>query len=1063
MRSFFPACCLALLCAAAFAAVGDENWGEEIVLLPPDNYNEISDFLGRSDDIRADGTGRVWVLYKSQYGHRQLATWEQGQWRGVSLLPDRVSEAALLDGPDGSVACVWNSGALQIKGLRARRHTGELPPRNGLQIFGDAAGRYWAYVPARSAAIQAAFPAESAPEFSASLPEEGLNGLNAPMVLPAFRDAAGRYWFAMRSDFPGDWGTPTLVGVYPESAPPAERPACQTRDGLEFPRANILLVGPSGELRRFPGKPQNPQWQNPSQQVNTGTLFTTSSGNLFLSNRGIGFWSVRTEPLCAQQEYPPDMTLEYGPDMRMNVNAVIDSKGGALVGTDAGVFLLGADGTWTARAAGECRGLFAGEGGVWAAFSTDSHIGLPVLVFLPDDEGAPVSFSTPCGLEVISIDMCWPAPDGGIVALDRERIRVQTVSREDLARLLKEQPTAQAAMDGVEFFSTSSFLIGPDGRAYVAETIPNWETRLHVWDGGGWNTISLAKIPAELQNIVPGNPGHPLDTASKVFLDKKGNLWTLGSGMESPAFLVDMSTGKSSRALSFLKLLEWQARSSGGFVAAPPGYSLPLLCADGRIAAAEYSTLHCFMDGTWRKFDASELEVERFGQKSAVYLDDQDRICVLSGEVLQVLAPGERFFKRMPPPANAATIAPAPRPERQYTRPSFALLNELVESRADNYYSLIDWPFTNDLGMTWTVRDGALVCSAHGLESVVFSASHSSPFHTWARFINVQRSALGGVFVQLSFERLLFLPAAPFSFPADTRAALSQDGEGRQVLAFSTEGEGLRHAWRVDRGPWQATEQAEAVVGVLSPGPHLVEVYAFDTQLNADTTPASFFLGAAPEAAEEAPAAPAFPLEVAEVVSAPLVAPDGGVYVLARNEARETLLRRWDGKEWREQPAGGAPEQPDTPPEDLFIPSRVEPDELALADDGRVWVYEGGFPQRGFILSFADGAREYFRFLRERLEDPAARPASFRPAEGRHTAPVLCPDGRVALRMGLRLFCLENGAWRGFRLDTLDKRPVFPWEPFPLGVDGQGRLRVEKAGVCFTLAAGAAPGGGVRL
>ncbi|HOC72270.1 MAG TPA: hypothetical protein PKL54_05610 [Candidatus Hydrogenedentes bacterium] len=356
--------------------------------------------------------------------------------------------------------------------------------------------------------------------------------------------------------------------------------------------------------------------------------------------------------------------------------------------------------------------------------------------------------------------------------------------------------------------------------------------------------------------------------------------------------------------------------------------------------------------------------------------------------------------------------------------------------------------------MTWEVKDGALVCSAHGLESVVCPASPSSPFNTWGCFREVRRSSLGGVFLSPAYRQVLFVPTAPF--PADTRAALSQDGEGRQVLAFSTEGEGLRHAWRVDRGSWQATEQAEAVVGVLSPGPHLVEVYAFDTQLSADTTPASFSIGAAPEAAEEAPVATAFPLEVAEVVSAPLVAPDGGVYVLARNEARETLLRRWDGKEWREQPAGGAPEQPDTPPADLFIPSRVEPDELALADDGRVWAYEGGFPQRGFIISFADGAREYFPFLRERLEDPAARPASFRPAEGRHTAPVLCPDGRVALRMGLRLFCLENGAWRGFRLDTLDKRPVFAWEPFPLGVDEQGRLRVEKAGVCFTLAAGAA-------
>ena len=79
MRSFFPACCLALLCAAAFAAVGDENWGEEIVLLPPELDVEISDFVDDDKDGGADGTGRFWALHdQTQYRANHLATWEGG-------------------------------------------------------------------------------------------------------------------------------------------------------------------------------------------------------------------------------------------------------------------------------------------------------------------------------------------------------------------------------------------------------------------------------------------------------------------------------------------------------------------------------------------------------------------------------------------------------------------------------------------------------------------------------------------------------------------------------------------------------------------------------------------------------------------------------------------------------------------------------------------------------------------------------------------------------------------------------------------------------------------------
>ncbi|HQL95770.1 MAG TPA: hypothetical protein PL005_13925, partial [Candidatus Hydrogenedentes bacterium] len=333
MRSFFPACCLALLCAAAFAAVGDENWGEEIVLLPPESEIQIHVFADDEEDIRVDGTGRFWALYsQGNPTGQQLATWEEGQWRPTALLGDGIIPAMLLDGPDGSLICVWNAGMVQVMGLRALHSSGQLPPQNRIQIFKDTRGQFWAHLVPDTGQARFAFPSESDPLVSVPFPNPMFSPFSTPVILPAFRDGKGRFWFPLNEFMSMQLG-PCLACVLPDVAlklhPSGE-------DGWDSSTCwpSMVSFSPSGEVVPVNGKPSfrgSDQFYQPRE----ARLFPLSGETFLFSDRGVMLWRRDGTGAYFTPVYPKDMEKMSQRDTRMNVNAALSREGRIWLATDA--------------------------------------------------------------------------------------------------------------------------------------------------------------------------------------------------------------------------------------------------------------------------------------------------------------------------------------------------------------------------------------------------------------------------------------------------------------------------------------------------------------------------------------------------------------------------------------------------------------------------------------------------------------------------------------------------------------------------------------------------------
>ncbi|MBW7863285.1 MAG: hypothetical protein H3C30_02595 [Candidatus Hydrogenedentes bacterium] len=1046
-------CCLGAL--AAWAAPGDENWGQPVRLLPPDFDVEIGGFFGPGSDMRPDGTGRLWVLHKqTQYRHDQLATWEGGQWRVLDIIPERTTTARLDEGPDGTVTCSWEGAMIQLKGLRMRVASGVASPGDLAQIYRDASGSLWGGILPPGAG-RVAFPESEGLETLLSIRLKDAPPAVSDKAHRVLRDNRGRYWFSFNGhDFP------YLVGVFPEDEPPAQRPDCRNLKDTEFPQINMMLIGPSGAVRVFPGKPE--RHPSPGMQLPPvlGRLFWDSPESFLFSDNGLALWRVHTDTLCAQALYPKDTDYDYQYDQRMIMNGVAVTGDRRLLATGWGLLALEKDGAWTELLAAEDLRLYPGGNGWWAVSHAESNPNEPVLAFVPGDGGDPAVIRHPCGLKVAQIDLSWQEPDGGMALLDKDRACVQTLSPEDLGGLLERGRSGAGTRCAARVFAAQAPLIAPDGQAYVLNRHLRRGAYLHRWDGSDWETVTIDTIPPSINYSALPNHRYLPPGMTYALLAGDGRIWACNE-VDRPAFAVDVETKEVVRFPSFLEALKNPETRPKTFVAGSRKSRMPLFCRDGRVIVTGVDTLYCLKRDRWRTFTGSELEIRRFDESVDVYVDEEDRVCVLSGEVFQVMASGEDFFTRTSPPAGAVAKAAKPPAKPAHNRPpTLRMINQRVREGVHGYLDVSNSVIEDRLGMTWSVRDGALKCSAFGLETEVYPAEERSPFLTWHLFTDIRRSSRGGVFLATGYSILVFVPTAPSTLETVAEAAVL--GDGSVALNFTTAGEGLRHAWRVDRGPWTATDQGAAVAGPLPPGRHVVEVYAFDAQLNADVTPLSLTVGesAAPESLEAAPKrAPhggILGVRGFDAVNTPLVAPDRGVFMLARNAARDVSLHRWDGRDWAEMPVGGEPPEPPAPRPDLYLPDSVDPDQFALADDGKLWVYEGHFDQRGQVVDFDKGEKRHFASLRARLEDPATRPSGFTNPAGRHTAPLVCADGRVVLRQGTRLYCLEGGAWRGHNLSALDPRPLFPREPFPLHTDGHGRLFVEKGGVGYVLKPGAA-------
>lgn len=827
-------------------AFAEGEWGEPVVLSEAaEAWQGVLPMEG-SDNVEMDASGRVWRLLPKMGGGAVPATWEDGRWRIAELGQNdaRVDLRGLRSGPHGSVYCLWRRGVMELRGLRVRHTPPPQPATGQAHFFEDRLGEVWGFFPmSPSHTIVAGSQDEGRWLFSLPMSQSGAlllysaaSGEN-PKVL---RDGAGRLWMGIMTlnETAGGF-TEMLAGILPEGAAPPDFGAAGTE-----PAIPMALLGRSGEMAVF-SPPSLRGAQSPNFSVRA---HFRDKDTLWVVAEGRALWEVALNTLKSRLLSPPEESfLDNYPNPRLNISAILPLGDRVLAAAEDGVWAV--TGTaWRKLAPGKASGLFPAEGGAWAAFQIPPGDTAPPLVFIPEGDGAARAVPLDRGGAIRSADKAWLGPAGELVLHDGTTQRVRVVDATEQLELLAAAGDPPAPLPGVRVFNTAlNPLSTPDGRVIILAKDPAQQLSLHVWDGHAWRDTPLSLggdywNPSNLDNV-------------RLALADTGGIWVYdpgqhggtafaapGRGENTIAFcrgmVVDAAGGVEPFA-SVQEMLEDPAKRPGAFIA-PEG--APLICPDGRVAYRLGRILYCLDGGTWRRHDLARLGAAvQGGEHLPLYVDDEGRICVEKGGKRHGLAPGATAFEPVPGPPLHAAQTPAPPPPQRWGGMQPAMPGQPFQDGAGAENGSGAKGVTDELGMTWSVVEGALRCAAHDVEAVPVPGVDGSPFFRWTTLERVTRGPRGELFAHAAAGPVIFVPRG--TAPPQTRATATLQEDGRAALRFTTEASGLRHAWRVDGGPWSATDLAGAVTEPLTPERHRVEVYAFDNRLNAAPEPVRLEVG----------------------------------------------------------------------------------------------------------------------------------------------------------------------------------------------------------------------------
>jgi len=304
--------------------------------------------------------------------------------------------------------------------------------------------------------------------------------------------------------------------------------------------------------------------------------------------------------------------------------------------------------------------------------------------------------------------------------------------------------------------------------------------------------------------------------------DDTGRIWILtlpDSKGEQKYQLYDPATGQTQGGPSLKAALENPTLCPRYFFAGKGEYRVPVLGRDGLAAVLAERTLQCRVKGAWLP------EAYNFGYFSknptltgAGYVDEKGRLCVEALDGVFTLTPGETTFQPAPEaPHRYARTATVPKPGRHTAQTSSQ---------------------TKDpLGITWRLKEGALLREGYGLSAVVVSTSEPTPFRDWKTLACIALDNAGGVFLRKEYGTVADTVHIRNAFrPLKTSVTAAPEPAGMVRIQFA-DTLGLSHAWRVDQAPWRDTAEKELLAGPYAPGGHAIEAYAFDKELNLDPTP----------------------------------------------------------------------------------------------------------------------------------------------------------------------------------------------------------------------------------
>ncbi len=374
---------------------------------------------------------------------------------------------------------------------------------------------------------------------------------------------------------------------------------------------------------------------------------------------------------------------------------------------------------------------------------------------------------------------------------------------------------AKAPTRCVTFDHAGIPVVLPGGKVFLPEIEDDF--KIHLYNGTTWSDCSrhdYSKVGE--RNWYAG--------------DDQGRIWRFYTDLESDeigASVYDPTTDRFLWGNPLKSVLDDPNLCPKSFVAGEGEFRVPVLGPEGFAAIVSEESIECRVKGKWlpqihyfRSFLNGRAQLP-----GPCYLDDRGWLCAEEKNHVCALAPGASRFK-----------------------PDFSLTGRYCDRTGDIGY----WkgeirhsvPFVDRLGITWAFADDGLVRSAFGHSSVVVPGPEAEPMELMGGITALYQDASDGIIVMDNELKAAHIKAARKQI--ETKASAEVQSSSVIVMHLASGG-ALKHAWRIDGGAWHPTDLSEVRTDVLLPGAHVLEVYAFDEQLNTASHPVRIALSVAGE------------------------------------------------------------------------------------------------------------------------------------------------------------------------------------------------------------------------
>ncbi len=796
-----------------------EDWGEPLTLADDSQFSRPDARAGVSSTV-VDAIGRLWGTGGDSYGNRYLCTFEDGRWHAVKLSAAATAsrqEASLYVGPNGNAVYQWkpqdgqSTIITELRGMRCRHTSPTALPPGELRIYEDSLGVDWVQIGATTggAAVLLPRPDELRVVCSIKFNSDVMIVTSVGYALRAVSDGHGHYWFSMPcimtphaqaegglavADSAGDLNADLLKSSGRGGGNPG---GIQTNRlgylyGASF---GVTLIDKEGHVYGGGGLRQ------PPTDRETFWLGKKDEKSLWaVSYYGIAEIDTATLKIITWWNQNPveSVCIRPGTHRDIDIKMLGDRW---LLSTDLGAF-------WVEK--GKLDKLLDGptqietaEGGLWLC-GTDPDTSLP-LAFLPEN-GSPMRWvGWPQGVHLPERAVMSRTATGMLCFHSTSGILSLTAEEE--RQLLSAAPAVPAELRCRLFADVSVPLTAPNGDILLFAHAP--KLLVHRLSGGAWSEWSPTVTP-------------PMADCAWFVVDDRNRIWMLTQpdGQDEQRYLIhDPATGKDQNGESLKAALDDAALCPDHFLGSPGDHRVPVVGKDGFAAVVTDRTLQCRVKGAWLpQVHYLKSFADDAPLNGACYLDEQGRLCAETSKGVFALAPGEMLFKSATDLPRRYPQAPAP-------------AQDTPAAGTDGLHC------EDAQGVTWRVENGALIRSAFGQSAVAVQAAEVAPFREWKTLASAVPDGAGGVFLRETDRHYAnTVHVRDVYHPLETKATAAAEASGMVRLRFDDTA-GLSHAWRVDQEPWHRTDDKEALAEPCTPGQHVMEVYAFDAQLNLDPAP----------------------------------------------------------------------------------------------------------------------------------------------------------------------------------------------------------------------------------